>query len=116
LKLLHLETITFSDATLNDINIVLCYVLSQYLYACLLANATNQHFVSYKALSFRKKPLQHKPTVQENRTHVAHMTEGDFYASEKSHIMEAANTVSIIFTPTDREQSSECLKLKPVLG
>jgi monomeric isocitrate dehydrogenase len=54
--------------------------------------------------------------VQENRTHVAHMTEGDFYASEKSHIMEAANTVSIIFTPSDREQSSECLKLKPVLG
>jgi hypothetical protein len=30
LKLLHLETITISDATLNDINIVLCYVLSQY--------------------------------------------------------------------------------------
>jgi hypothetical protein len=30
LKLLHLETITFSDATLNDINVVLCYVLSQY--------------------------------------------------------------------------------------
>ena len=30
LKLLRLETITFSDATLSDINIVLCYVLSQY--------------------------------------------------------------------------------------
>ncbi len=30
LELLHLETITFSDATLSDINIVLCYVLSQY--------------------------------------------------------------------------------------
>ena len=30
LKLLHLETITFSDATLSDINVVLCYVLSQY--------------------------------------------------------------------------------------
>jgi hypothetical protein len=26
LKLLRLETITFSDATLSDINIVLCYV------------------------------------------------------------------------------------------
>jgi hypothetical protein len=25
-----LETITFSDATLSDINLVLCYVLSQY--------------------------------------------------------------------------------------
>jgi hypothetical protein len=30
LKLLRLETITFSDATLGDINVVLCYVLSQY--------------------------------------------------------------------------------------
>jgi hypothetical protein len=30
LKLSRLETITFSDATLSDINIVLCYVLSQY--------------------------------------------------------------------------------------
>jgi hypothetical protein len=29
LKLLRLETITFSDATLSDINVVLCYVLSQ---------------------------------------------------------------------------------------
>jgi isocitrate dehydrogenase len=48
--------------------------------------------------------------MQENRTHVAHMTEGDFYASEQSHIMEAADTVSIIFTPSDREQSSECLQ------
>jgi hypothetical protein len=30
LKLLRFETITFSDATLSDINNVLCYVLSQY--------------------------------------------------------------------------------------
>jgi hypothetical protein len=30
LKLLLLETITFSDATLSDINVLLCYVLSQY--------------------------------------------------------------------------------------
>ncbi len=30
LKLLHLETSTFSDATLSDINVVLCYVLTQY--------------------------------------------------------------------------------------
>ncbi len=30
LKLLRLETIKFSDATLSDINIVLCYVLSKY--------------------------------------------------------------------------------------
>jgi hypothetical protein len=31
------------------------------------------------------------------------MAEGDFYASEQSHIMEAADTVSILFTPADRE-------------
>ncbi len=31
LKLLPSETITFSDATLSDIKVVLCYVLSQYL-------------------------------------------------------------------------------------
>jgi hypothetical protein len=30
MKLLRLETFTFSGATLSDINIVLCYVLSQY--------------------------------------------------------------------------------------
>ena len=30
LKLLRLETSTFSDATLSDINVVLCYVLTQY--------------------------------------------------------------------------------------
>jgi hypothetical protein len=30
LQVLRLETITFSDATLSDINVVLCYVLLQY--------------------------------------------------------------------------------------
>jgi hypothetical protein len=30
LKLLRLETITFRDATLSDINGVLCYILLQY--------------------------------------------------------------------------------------
>ncbi len=30
LKLLRLETITFSDAMLSDRNLVLCYILSQY--------------------------------------------------------------------------------------
>jgi hypothetical protein len=30
LELLCFETLTFSDATLSDINVVLCYVLSQY--------------------------------------------------------------------------------------
>jgi hypothetical protein len=30
LKLLCLETITFSDAVSSDMNVLLCYVLSQY--------------------------------------------------------------------------------------
>jgi hypothetical protein len=30
LKLVRLETFTFSDARLSDMNVVLCYVLSQY--------------------------------------------------------------------------------------
>jgi hypothetical protein len=30
LELSRFETITFSDATLSDINVALCYVLSQY--------------------------------------------------------------------------------------
>jgi hypothetical protein len=34
LKLLCLETITFSDATLSDINVVLCNVLLQYRWWC----------------------------------------------------------------------------------
>ncbi len=32
LKLLRLETLTFNDVTLSDINIVGCHVLSQYLH------------------------------------------------------------------------------------
>ena len=32
---------------------------------------------------------------KDSRTHVAHMTEGDFFASEKSHVMAAAGDVKI---------------------
>jgi hypothetical protein len=35
LELLRLETLTFSDVTLSDINVVGCYVLSQYRYGYL---------------------------------------------------------------------------------
>ncbi len=41
LKLLRLETVTFSDATLSDINIVLCYVLSKYQFNALLVRNQN---------------------------------------------------------------------------
>ena len=33
--------------------------------------------------------------VSESKTHVASMTEGDFYGSEQSHVMESADTVRI---------------------
>jgi len=34
----------------------------------------------------------------DSKSHVAHMSEGDFYGSEQSHIMDAAGTVSIELT------------------
>jgi isocitrate dehydrogenase len=36
---------------------------------------------------------------EKHNTHVAHMSEGDFFASEQSHTMPAAGSVSIEFTP-----------------
>jgi hypothetical protein len=41
LKLLRFETFTFSDATLSDIYVVLCYFLSQYRFYALLAPQKN---------------------------------------------------------------------------
>ena len=38
-----------------------------------------------------------KPWAKENKSHVAHMTQGDFYGSEKSHINDCADTVTIVF-------------------
>ncbi len=46
---MRLETITFSDATLSDINVVLCYVLSQYRFfvssACIMHETGSQEAV-----------------------------------------------------------------------
>ncbi len=44
LKLLRWETITFSDATLSDINVVLCYVLSQYPKGANADNASTWYY------------------------------------------------------------------------
>jgi hypothetical protein len=52
LKLLRLETITFSDASLSDINVVLCYILSQYLFSGSLKD--NQASVFLVALKINK--------------------------------------------------------------
>ncbi len=45
LKFLRLETLTFSDVTLSDINVVWCFVLSQYL---LRWSSQRQHFKTIK--------------------------------------------------------------------
>merc|ERR1719474_2559111 len=42
-----------------------------------------------------------KPYSKENRSCVAHMKDGDFYGSEQSHVMEAADTVSISLIAKD---------------
>jgi isocitrate dehydrogenase len=41
----------------------------------------------------------------DSKSHVAHMSEGDFYASEKSVVMESADDVSIKFTSADGNTS-----------
>ena len=38
-----------------------------------------------------------KPWSKENKSHVSHMTSGDFFGSEQSHIMANADTVNIVF-------------------
>lgn len=46
-----------------------------------------------------------KPWAKDNRTCVAHMTEGDFYGSEQSHIMEKAGSVKIVFRGADGSEA-----------
>ena len=36
---------------------------------------------------------------------MAHMTAGDFYGTEQSHVMQSADSVNIVFTPADREKT-----------
>jgi isocitrate dehydrogenase len=38
--------------------------------------------------------------TSDSQTHVAHMSDGDFYSSEQSCVMGSAQTVSIVFRPT----------------
>ncbi|XP_023342544.1 uncharacterized protein LOC111712219 [Eurytemora carolleeae] len=40
-----------------------------------------------------------KPWSKTNKTHVAHMTEGDFYGSEQSHIMSSPGSLKVVFKP-----------------
>lgn len=43
----------------------------------------------------RKNPHSMGPWSSDSKTHVAHMTHGDFFASEQSHVMESAGNVRI---------------------
>ena len=43
----------------------------------------------------RKNPHSMGAWTSDSKSHVAHMTAGDFYGSEKSHVMEQAGTVNI---------------------
>ena len=45
----------------------------------------------------RKHPHSMGTWSSDSQSHVAHMTEGDFFASEKSHTMAAASTGRIVF-------------------
>ncbi len=49
----------------------------------------------------RKHPHSMGAWAKDSKTHVASMTGGDFYGSEKSTTMESATSASIVFTPTD---------------
>ena len=42
-----------------------------------------------------------KPYSNDNKTYVAHMSKGDFYGSEQSHIMKNAGQVKIVFKAKD---------------
>jgi len=65
-----------------------------------------------------KKQVKRSPGMKawakDNKTHVAHMTQGDFYGSEKSHIMSEADTVKIVFNFADGKETllKEGLKLQ----
>ena len=55
-----------------------------------------------------------KSWSRENLTHVSHMTSGDFYGSEKSHVMRAADSVKIVFRDASGAETvlKEGLKLQ----
>jgi isocitrate dehydrogenase len=57
------------------------------------------HPVKEQAKKQTKRSPGMKPWSKTNRTHVAHMTDGDFYGSEQSHIMDAAGAVKVVFKP-----------------
>lgn len=57
--------------------------------------------VKEMAKGVAKRSPAMKPYSKDNRSCVAHMKNGDFFGSEKSHIMKVADTVSIVLVPTE---------------
>lgn len=51
----------------------------------------------------RRNPHSMGEWRSDSKTHVAHMSDGDFYSSEQSVVIETAGDVSIEFTSTDGE-------------
>mmetsp|Transcript_52967 Transcript_52967/g.140813 ORF Transcript_52967/g.140813 Transcript_52967/m.140813 type:complete len:752 (+) Transcript_52967:105-2360(+) len=49
----------------------------------------------------KKYPHKMGPWSSTSKTHVAHMTEGDFYANEQSAVMDSETTVNIVFEGAD---------------
>ena len=49
----------------------------------------------------KKNPHSMGAWSSDSKSHVAHMTDGDFYSNEQSHVMQQAGSVSIELTATD---------------
>jgi hypothetical protein len=85
LKLLRLETtITFSDATLSDINVVLCYVLLQYRLTC----PTPQQMILLYIPKYNTKEILAGGTYVENPDKIQHPSR------LACHMVRAPNTYS----------------------
>jgi hypothetical protein len=97
LKLLILETITFSDASLSDIYVVLCYVLSQYRLQCVCSvtylgawhpggppSPCPPHCPAGTGLSPRCPPPQHGPALY--ALTCCAIAKGNFTLQRKSHL------------------------------
>eukprot|EP00090_Calanus_glacialis_P023769 TRINITY_DN3685_c0_g1_i1.p1 TRINITY_DN3685_c0_g1~~TRINITY_DN3685_c0_g1_i1.p1 ORF type:complete len:738 (+),score=267.77 TRINITY_DN3685_c0_g1_i1:52-2265(+) len=57
--------------------------------------------VKEMAMKQVKRSPAMKPYNKDNKSYVAHMTSGDFFGSEQSHIMKNAGTVNIVFEAAD---------------
>ncbi len=79
LKLLRLETITFSDAMLSNINVVLCYVLSQY------------HCNIYRRCETAPLLSRSQETQQARRQAVAPASNDDFYKRLHKQMWDSAS-------------------------